>query len=148
MHVWIYLFIIRKAHGHACTDYFLKVQSQFQIFHVVSWNKSVVYLLSFTKECILHLLTLFYERLIKTISCFAGKQLWESYANLMDKIYQSSSIHYSKVISKVKVSERMTDRTKTIWHPIFDLRGIKTTIHCLMIKGFVMVDFAVAIRCF
>ena len=25
MCVWIYLFIIRKAHGHACTDYILKV---------------------------------------------------------------------------------------------------------------------------
>ena len=48
--------------------------------------------------------------------------------------YQSSSIHWSKVISKVKVSQRMTewrndrmtDRTKTICPPIFDLGGIKT----------------------
>ena len=47
--------------------------------------------------------------------------------------YQSSSSHCSKVISKVKVSERMTewqndrmtDRTKTICPPIFDLGGIK-----------------------
>ena len=43
-----------------------------KIFHVVSGNKSVVYLLSITKECILDLLTLFYERLTKTISCFRG----------------------------------------------------------------------------
>ena len=50
--------------------------------------------------------------------------------------YQSSSTHCSKVISKVKVSERrtewqndrMTDRTKTICPPIFDLGGIKTVI--------------------
>ena len=28
-------------------------------------------------------------------------------------------------MSKVKVSERMTDRTKTICPPIFDLGGIK-----------------------
>ena len=42
-----------------------------EIFHVVSGNKSVVYLLSITKECILDLLTLFYERLTKTISCLA-----------------------------------------------------------------------------
>ena len=80
-----------------------------KIFHVVSWNKSVVYLLSFTKECILDLLTLFYDRLIKTISCFAGKQLWKCLADLMDKIYQSSSIYCSKFINKVKVSERMTE---------------------------------------
>ena len=47
--------------------------------------------------------------------------------------YQSSSTHCSKVISKVKVSERrtelqndrMTERTKTICPPIFDLGGIK-----------------------
>ena len=46
--------------------------------------------------------------------------------------YQSSSTHCSKVISKVKVSERrterpndrMTDRKKTICPPILDLRGI------------------------
>ena len=49
--------------------------------------------------------------------------------------YQRSSTHCSKVISKVKVSEmrtelqndRMTDRTKTICPPIFDLGGIKMT---------------------
>ena len=41
-----------------------------KIFHVVTCNKSVVYFFSFTKECILDLLTLFYERLINTISCF------------------------------------------------------------------------------
>jgi hypothetical protein len=39
--------------------------------------------------------------------------------------YQSPSTYYSKVIGKVKVSDRMTDRTKTICPPIFDLRGIK-----------------------
>ena len=62
--------------------------------------------------------------------------------------YQSSSSHCSKVISKVKVSERrtelqnyrmtelqnyrMTDRTKTICPPIFDLGGIK--INSIYIK--------------
>jgi hypothetical protein len=39
--------------------------------------------------------------------------------------YQSPSTYRSKVIGKVKVSDRMTDRTKTICPPIFDLRGIK-----------------------
>jgi hypothetical protein len=41
--------------------------------------------------------------------------------------YQSPSTYYSKVIGKVKVSDRMTDRTKTICPPIFDLGGIKIT---------------------
>ena len=48
--------------------------------------------------------------------------------------YQNSSTHCSKVISKVQVSERrtesqndrMTDRTKTICPPIFNLGGIKS----------------------
>ena len=49
-------------------------------------DKPVVYLLSFTKECILDLLTLFYEQLIKTISCFCGcKQLRKCLAYLTDK---------------------------------------------------------------
>ena len=43
--------------------------------YVITWNKPVVYFLSFTKECILDLLTVFYERLIKAIAVFAGKQL-------------------------------------------------------------------------
>ena len=46
-----------------------------KIFHVVILYKSVVYFLYFTKECILDLLTFFYERLIKTFLVFAGKQL-------------------------------------------------------------------------
>jgi hypothetical protein len=33
--------------------------------------------------------------------------------------------NHSKVIGKVKVSDRMTDTTKTICPPIFDLGGIK-----------------------
>ena len=48
----------------------------------------------------------------------------------------NSSTHCSKVISMVKFSERrtewqnykMTDRTKTICPPIFNLRGIKNVI--------------------
>jgi hypothetical protein len=39
--------------------------------------------------------------------------------------YQSPSAYHLKVIGKVKVSDRMTDRTKTICPPIFDLGGIK-----------------------
>jgi hypothetical protein len=39
--------------------------------------------------------------------------------------YQSPSTYHSKVIGKVKVSDRMTDRTKTICPLIFDLWGIK-----------------------
>ena len=95
--VWIYMFIIRKAHSHACrlvpcrwlqvphaksnasTDYFLNSNMIFEWwknkgdhFSCCFLKQSVVYLLSFTKECILNLLTLFYERLIKTISCFRG----------------------------------------------------------------------------
>ena len=53
-----------------------------KIFYVITWNKSVVYklyLLSFTKECILDLLTLFYERLIQTISC------WLEWVDVRDK---------------------------------------------------------------
>jgi hypothetical protein len=38
--------------------------------------------------------------------------------------YQSPSTYHSKVIGKVKVSDRMTDRTKTICPPIFDQGGI------------------------
>ena len=43
-----------------------------KIIHVVISNKEVVYLLSLTKLCILDLFTLFYERLIQTISCVRG----------------------------------------------------------------------------
>ena len=58
-----------------------------KIFHVVTLNKSVVYFLSFIKECILDLglLTLFYERLIITISCYRGKQLAE-WVDVKDKL--------------------------------------------------------------
>jgi hypothetical protein len=39
--------------------------------------------------------------------------------------YQSTSTYHSKVIAKVNVSDRMTDRTKTICPLIFDHGGIK-----------------------
>jgi hypothetical protein len=46
-------------------------------------------------------------------------------------IYQSPSTYLSRVIAKVKVfggwqNYRMSDRSKTICHPIFNLEGIKT----------------------
>jgi hypothetical protein len=39
--------------------------------------------------------------------------------------YQSPSTYHSKVIGKVKVLDRMTDRTKTICPLIFDQGGRK-----------------------
>ena len=55
-----------------------------KIFQVVTWNKSVVYLLFFIKECILDLLTIFYKRLSKQFFVFAGKQLRNCLAYLTD----------------------------------------------------------------
>ena len=73
--------------------------------------------------------------------------------------YKSSSTRCSKVISKVKVSERrtelqnyrmtelqnyrMTDRTKTICPPIFDLGGIKIRIitKCIIVEIFRIIAY-------
>ena len=55
-----------------------------KIFQVVTWNKSVVFLLLFIKECILDLLTIFYKRLSKQFLVFAGKQLRKCLAYLTD----------------------------------------------------------------
>ena len=63
-----------------------------KIFRVVTWNKSVVYFLLFTKECILNLLTLFFKRLIKTISCFHIKKSCKNvYPNWLTRVSSSHS---------------------------------------------------------
>jgi hypothetical protein len=57
------------------------------------------------------------------------KKVWYPWKGLATRNthmkYQSPSTYHSKVIGKVKVSDRMTDRTKTICPPIFDFGGMK-----------------------
>ena len=74
--VRIFLFIIRKAHGQAWTDYFLRGEeikdNMYPVNIFILLHETNTVYLSFTNEFTLSLLILFYERIIRQFLVFAS----------------------------------------------------------------------------